>query len=112
MRKKFISGLWIIVVVLAFVLTPPTVRAQQAGSQEEDAVYHAGSIFLSLLLFPIKLTTCVGTQAVSAVAYAATYGVAGHYEGGTNGKEIGEVAAGACRGAWVVPVDQVKKDYE
>lgn len=114
MASKLISrlGMVFIAVILALALTPVTVRAQQDGSQEDDAVYQAGSIFLSLLLFPIKLTTCVGTQAVSALAYAATYGVPGHYEGGTNGKEIGEVAAGACKGAWVVPVDQVKKDYE
>lgn len=112
MIRRLMSGVCVAIVVFGLVLAPPAARAQQASSQEEDAVFHAGSLLLSLLLFPVKLTTCVGTQAASAVAYTTTYGVAGNYEGGTNGKQIGEVARGACAGGWVVGFEEVKRDYQ
>ncbi|MEE9200116.1 MAG: OmpA family protein [Candidatus Brocadiales bacterium] len=109
-RKKTFCGICVITIVLALLLAPSIARAQ-AGS-EEDAVYHVGSGLLSLLYFPIKLTMCVGTQAVTAVAYVSTYQVPGNFEGGTNGKEIGEVARGACGGPWLVSFGQVKEDYQ
>jgi hypothetical protein len=45
------------------------------------------------------------------VAYVATFGVAGNYEGGTNGRQIGEVARKSCTGPWLISPDQVKTDY-
>jgi hypothetical protein len=81
------------------------------AAQDEDGAAYFGSFLLSLLQFPVKLATCVGTQTVSAVAYVATFGVPGNYDGGTNGREIGEIARKSCTGSWVVSPDQVKKDY-
>lgn len=112
MGKQVLSVVCVAILIISLVTTPSTVQAQQKSSQEDDAVFYAGSLILSLLLFPVKLTTCIGTQAASAVAYTATYGVAGHYDGGTNGKEIGEVARGACKGSWLVGMEDVKRDYE
>lgn len=109
-RTKTFCGICVITIVLGLLLAPSMTRAQ-AGS-EEDAVYHVGSGLLSLLYFPFKLTTCVGAQAITAVAYVSTYQVPGNFEGGTNGKEIGEVARGACGGPWLISFGQVKEDYQ
>jgi hypothetical protein len=92
------------------LLSAASTAAQAATSQDDDGPAIFGSIFLSVLNFPLKLATCVGTQAVSAVAYTATYGVQGNYDGGTNGRDIGEVARKSCTG-WLISPDQVKKDY-
>jgi hypothetical protein len=54
----------------------------------------------------------VGTQATAAVAYVGTYGVEGSYDGGTNGRDIGEVARRSCTGDWIIPPEQVKRDYQ
>jgi len=85
-------------------------RLIQVASAEDDGPAIFGSVFLSILNFPFKLATCVGTQAVSAVTYTATYGVQGNYDGGTNGRDIGEAARKSCTG-WIISPDQVKKDY-
>jgi len=113
MRQKLLLGICVITLILGFLLVPPSpVLAQQAGSEEEDAVFYLGSGLLSLLYFPFKLTACIGTQVGAAVAYVSTYRVPGNFEGGTNGKQIGEVARGACVGPWVISFDQVKEDYQ
>jgi hypothetical protein len=112
MKSSIIKGLATALLVLSIVATPSIGRTQQAPSQEDDGAFVLGSIFLSILYFPIKLVTCVGTQAGAAVAYTATYGVEGNYNGGTNGKEIGEVARRSCTGDWLISPQQVKKDYE
>ena len=96
---------------LAILALPAAGRAQQATTQADDGAFVLGSIIFSILHFPVKLATCVGTQATAAVAYTATYGVAGNYDGGTNGKEIGEIARRSCTGAWLVTPSQVKNDY-
>ena len=70
-----------------------------------------GSIVFTTLHFPLKLVSCVGTQAVAAVAYTATFGVEGNYDGGTNGREIGEVARRSCTGSWIVRPSDVQRDY-
>lgn len=70
-----------------------------------------GSIVFTTLHFPVKLVTCVGTQATAAVAYAATFEVEGHYDGGTNGRDIGETARRSCTGSWIVRPSQVVRDY-
>ncbi len=111
-RRKTFLGICVITIVLGLMLAPSIARAQQAGSEEEDAVFYVGSGLLSLLYFPIKLTTCVGAQAVTAVAYVSTYQVPGNFGGGTNGKEIGEIARGACGGPWLISFGQVKEDYQ
>jgi hypothetical protein len=70
-----------------------------------------GSIVFTTLHLPVKAVTCVGTQATAAVAYTATYGVEGAYEGGTNGRDIGETARRSCTGSWIVRPSQVARDY-
>jgi hypothetical protein len=108
-RKRFSALCAIFLFTLA--LSAPTLGAQAGTAQENDGFAYIGSFFLSLLHFPLKLATCVGTQTVSAVAYTTTYGVPGNYDGGTNGKQIGEVARKSCTGSWLISPDQVKKDY-
>jgi len=70
-----------------------------------------GSIIFTTLHVPAKLVTCVGTQATAAVAYTATFGVEGAYEGGTNGRDIGETARRSCTGSWIVRPSHVVRDY-
>jgi hypothetical protein len=112
MKTNFKSKLLMIVFICGMLASPHLVRAQQAAPQSEDGVFFLGSFLLSVLYLPVKLVTCVGTQATAAVAYTATYGVAGNYDGGTNGKDIGEVARRSCTGDWVITPEQVKKDYQ
>jgi hypothetical protein len=100
-----------IAVVCAATSLIISLSGRAMAAQDEDGAAYFGSFFLSLLQFPVKLATCVGTQTVSAVAYVATFGVPGNYDGGTNGREIGEIARKSCTGSWVVSPDQVKKDY-
>jgi hypothetical protein len=97
--------------VMGIIVVPSISRAQQSTTQQSDGLSVLGSVFLSVLYVPLKLVTCVGTQTGAAVAYTATFGVAGNYDGGTNGKEIGEVARRSCTGDWIVTPEQVRKDY-
>lgn len=110
MKRRMMSGLVVGLLVLSVVAAPGIGRAQQMG--EDDGAFYLGSILLSILHVPIKLITCVGTQVGAGVAYTTTYGVEGHYDGGTNGKEIGEVARRSCTGAWIITPQQVKRDYD
>jgi hypothetical protein len=98
------------ILVLSIMAVSSNSLAQQTGTGNEG-VSVLGSIFLSVLHFPLKLVTCVGTQAGAAVAYTATFGVAGNYDGGSNGKQIGEVARRSCTGDWFITPEQVAKDY-
>ena len=98
------------ILTLAILAAPIAGRAQQADTQD-NGVFVLGSILFSILHVPVKLATCVGTQATAAVAYTATYGVRGNYDGGTNGRDIGEVARRSCTGPWVVSPSQVRSDY-
>lgn len=110
MKKKITAVL--LAILLSFCLTAtPAVAGQATASQDDGVFYYVGSFLLSILYVPVKLVTCVGTQAGAAVAYTATYNVPGHYDGGTNGKEIGEVARKSCTGPWIITPDQVKNDY-
>lgn len=97
------------VVASIFLMAPVSTKAQQA--QEQDGPFILGSVLLSILHFPLKLVTCAGTQATAAVAYVGTYGVPGHYDGGTNGRDIGETARKSCTGDWLISPQQVRKDY-
>ena len=112
MKQKTLSKIAVTALALAIITSPGIGSAQQATAQaESSSPFVLGSILLSILHFPVKLVTCVGTQVTGAAAYAATYGVLGHYEGGTNGRDIGETARRSCTGEWVIPASQVKKDY-
>jgi len=109
MARKISSGICTAILVLGLLITPSSAVAAEQG---EDLFYYLGSGVFTLLHVPFKLLTCGTTQVLTSLAYVGTYGVPGNYEGGTNGKQIGEVGRGACTGAWVIPVDQVKADYQ
>lgn len=111
MKVRFISALAVFSLAVTLFATPGR-AAQQSGSSGDDVGFVAGSFLLSLLHVPLKLATCVGTQALAAVAYTATYGVPGNHDGGTNGRQIGEVAGKACGGSWLISPEQLKKDYQ
>jgi hypothetical protein len=70
-----------------------------------------GSIVFTTLHVPYKAVTCAATQTSAAVFYTTTFGVEGAYEGGTNGRDIGETATRSCTGPWIVRPSQVAKDY-
>jgi hypothetical protein len=108
MQNRIRTGVLAALFAASLLLTPINAKAQQA---QEDGAFVLGSILLSILHFPMKLVTCVGTQATAAVAYTATYGVPGHYDGGTNGRDIGETARRSCTGDWIITPRQVKQDY-
>ena len=97
------------------VLGAPSLSIAGESMQQEPRrpgfVHVLGSILFTTLHVPFKLVSCVGTQATAAVAYTATFGVEGSYDGGTNGKEIGEVARRSCTGSWIVRPSQVVRDY-
>jgi hypothetical protein len=109
--------------VLSFSLLAPASRcfAEQAAEdgasnalsqQRRPGFFHIlGSIVFTTLHLPAKLVTCVGTHATAAVAYTATFGVEGNYDGGTNGRDIGETARRSCTGSWIVRPSQVVRDY-
>lgn len=107
-RRSVCAGL----LVLTFLIAPGQLPAQQSATHQVDGFSILGSIFLSVLHVPLKLATCVGTQSGAAVAYAATFGVPGNYDGGTNGRQIGEVARRSCTGDWIITPEQVSKDYQ
>ena len=101
-------------VVLSFLVTPSLSRAAESMQQEPRKpgfVHVLGGILLTPPVFIDKLVTCVGTQVTAGVAYTATFGVEGNYDGGTNGREIGEVARRSCAGSWWVRPSQVVQDY-
>ena len=111
MRRSLTQAAAVITLAASIALSPSVVHSQQADNGDDDGVFVLGSILLSILHVPLKLVTCVGTQASAAVAYAATYDVRGGYDGGTNGKDIGETARRSCTGSWFVSPSQVKDDY-
>ena len=108
---KRVLLLSIAILILSIVAVPTIGRAQQTTLEEDGGAFYLGSFVLSIFQFPLKLATCLGTQAGAAVAYTATYGVPGNYDGNTNGRDIGEVARRSCTGPWVITPQQVKKDY-
>jgi hypothetical protein len=110
MKRKLMRIISATLLIVAVAL-PTTSRAQQSSEREDNGVFVLGSILLSILHVPMKLVTCVGTQVTAAAAYTATYGVEGHYDGGTNGKDIGETARRSCKGDWIITPSQVRADY-
>ncbi len=123
MKHRFYSFLTATILVLSLLLAANVSQAEELAQQDDPASYPAtqsrrpglfhilGSIVFTTLHFPAKLVTCVGTQSVAAVAYTGTFGVEGNYAGGTNGREIGEVARRSCTGPWIVRPSQVVRDY-
>ena len=109
MKKRLASGLFAVTLAAAVLIMPGVALAQQA--QEDNGIFILGSVLLSILHVPFKLVTCVGTQATAAVAYTATFDVPGNYDGGTNGKDIGETALRSCTGSWFIMPSQIKSDY-
>jgi hypothetical protein len=112
MKRSIVCRIGAGLLALIFLTVPAVLRAQESATHQVDGFSILGSILLSALHLPLKLVTCVGTQTGAAVAYAATFGVPGNYEGGTNGKQIGEVARRSCRGDWIVTPEHVSKDYQ
>ena len=111
MKRRLASGLFAVMLAVAMFIMPVTARAKQAEAQEDDGIFVLGSVLFSILHVPFKLVTCAGTQATAAVAYTATFGVPGNYDGGTNGKDIGETARRSCTGSWFIMPSQIKSDY-
>ena len=111
MKNRIVRGITAAAFALFIFSTPAISQAQQATGQDDNGVFVLGSVILSILHVPYKLVTCAGTQASSAVFYTATFGVPGHYDGGTNGRDIGETARLSCTGAWIITPQQVKDDY-
>jgi hypothetical protein len=110
MKKRIVPTFLATLLTLSLLGLPVNGRAQET-SEGADGAFVLGSVFLSILHLPVKLVTCVGTQATAAVAYTATFGVPGNYDGGTNGRDIGETARRSCTGAWFITPSQVKADY-
>lgn len=121
MKQRTYSLLNVAILVVS-LLAAPTVtiaeemqqddRAMQSTQSRRPGFAHIlGSIVFTTLHVPFKLVSCVGTQTLAAVAYTGTFGVEGNYEGGTNGREIGEVARRSCTGSWIVRPSQVVRDY-
>lgn len=110
MKKRIVPICLAALLTLSLLALPVTGRAQET-SEGAGGIFVVGSILFSILHLPAKLVTCVGTQATAAVAYTATFGVPGNYDGGTNGRDIGETARRSCTGAWVITPSQVKADY-
>ena len=112
MKRRILRSMCAGLLVISALAVPGALRAQQSTMQQTDGFSVLGSVLLSVLHVPFKFVTCVGTQASAVVAYTATFGVAGNYDGGTNGKQIGEVARRSCTGDWIITPEQVSKDYQ
>jgi hypothetical protein len=111
MKRQLSATLATAVLAVTVLITPGLARAQQADTQGNNGIFIFGSVIMSILHVPLKLVTCVGTQATAAVAYTATFDVPGNYDGGTNGRDIGETARRSCTGSWIIKPSQVKSDY-
>lgn len=113
MNNKHYSVLIVAILLLSFAATPSISMAQEANERTARPGFFSvlGSIVFSTLHVPFKAVTCAGTQVASAVAYAGTFGVEGHYDGGTYGRDIGETARRSCTGSWIITPSQVAKDY-
>jgi hypothetical protein len=121
-KMAFMKGVWLMkqtkyltaaLLILSLFVVPNISMAQQDMQRAARPGFFSilGSIVFTTLHVPLKAVTCVGTQATAAVAYTATFGVEGHYDGGTNGKDIGETARRSCTGSWIVRPSHVVRDY-
>ncbi len=91
---------------------PSIAEEADASAPRRPGFFHIlGSILLTPPHLLFKAATCYSTQAAAAAPYVFTYGVEGAYEGGTNGRDIGETATRACTGSWIVRPSQLARDY-
>jgi hypothetical protein len=113
MKDKKYSILIAAILLLSFAATASLSMAQEVNERTARPGFFSvlGSVVFTTLHVPFKAVTCAGTQVTSAVAYAGTFGVEGHYDGGTNGRDIGETARRSCTGSWIVRPSQVARDY-
>lgn len=113
MKKKLISYCFVALLTLSILILPVAGVAQQQQQTGEGSgvVFVLGSVLYSIVHVPLKLATCVGTQAIASATYPATFDVPGGYEGGTNGRDIGETARRSCTGKWWITPSQVKSDF-
>jgi hypothetical protein len=92
--------------------SPSIAQEASAPGQRRPGFF---SILGSILLTPphlvYKAATCATAQSAAAIPYVMTFGVEGAYEGGTNGRDIGETARRSCTGAWVVRPSHIVRDY-
>lgn len=112
MIKKIAAAVCAAVFVLSLVLAFTSRGFSAEPAPQDDAAFRFGSIILSIFYLPVKLVTCVGGQVGTGALYVLTYGVPGNFDGGTNGKELGDIAKRSCAGPWVIGAKQVKEDYE
>jgi hypothetical protein len=111
--KKRLTSYWFVALLTLSLLTLPVagVAQQQPTEEGSGVVFVLGSVLYSLVHVPLKLATCVGTQAIASATYPATFDVPGGYEGGTNGRDIGETTRRSCTGKWFITPSQVKSDF-
>jgi hypothetical protein len=88
MKRNILRNTCAGLMVMSVLAVPGALPAQQSATQQVDGFSVLGSVLLSVLHVPLKFVTCVGTQTGAAVAYTATFGVAGNYDGGTNGSKL------------------------
>lgn len=111
---SLIATLLVFSLLLGANVSPAQESAQQVDQgqvRRPGFVGVLGGILLTPFVFTHKLFQCVGGQLVAGTAYVATFEVEGNYEGGTNGREIGEVARRSCTGGWWVRPSDVARDY-
>ena len=109
---SLLAGAALLAGALLISASPGAAQESGAPAQRRPGFFHIlGSILLTPPHLVYKAVTCAGTQAAAAVPYVATFGVEGAYEGGTNGRDIGDTASRSCTGSWIVRPSQIVKDY-
>jgi hypothetical protein len=123
MKPIFYSFVTLTFLLISLLSTPHFSLAEELAQQEDQAssaptetrrpgfIHILGSIVFTTLYLPGKIGMCATSQFVAAFVYTGTFGVKGNYDGGTNGREIGEVARRSCTGSWIVRPSQVVRDY-
>ena len=111
MKKKTLSKIAATALALAIVTAPGIGSAQQAAQEESGPIRARQHPFVNT-----SFSSEIGylrrhTSYRSSGLCRDTYGVEGAYDGGTNGRDIGETARRSCTGDWVIPASQVRKDY-
>jgi len=97
--------------VMLLVLPGTAPARDEPVDRPTRAGHYIASVFLSIFYVPVKLVTCVSGQALGGAAYLITAGVPGNYDGGTNGAEIGTIAAASCAPPWIIKPKDLNRDY-
>jgi hypothetical protein len=109
---SLLAGAALLAGSLLISANPSMAEEADAPAQRRPGFFHIlGSILLTPAHLLFKAATCYSTQAAATAPYVLTYGVEGAYEGGTNGRDIGETATRACTGSWIVRPSQLARDY-